>query len=132
MLYRNKITYGNIKITIMVKKFYFSNNIPNFMTKNYFKLISKSLHIYEKEFEDDNILNVEDPRKKINWIIDKLRIKFKSNFNLGKDITIDEFLIFFKGRNSMKFYKSLKPIKWGFKVLCKVDLETNYLYNLFF
>ena len=32
----------------------------------------------------------------------------------------------------MKFYKSLKPIKWGFKVLCKVDLETNYLYNLFF
>ena len=32
----------------------------------------------------------------------------------------------------MKFYKSLKPIKWGFKVHCMVDSKTNYLYNLFF
>ena len=88
------------------KNFIFLNNIPNFMTKNYFKLISKSLHIYEKEFGDDIILNVEDPRKKINWMK-----KFKSNFNLGKDITIDESMILFKGRNSMKFYMPLKPIK---------------------
>ena len=35
------------------------------MTKNYFKLISKSLFIYEKEFWDDIILNVGDKNIKL-------------------------------------------------------------------
>ena len=61
------------------------------MAKNYFKIISKQPYIYEKEFGDDNILKIEEPRYKINFIIDLLRIKYKSIFQL--DITIDESMI---------------------------------------
>ena len=39
------------------------------MAKNYFKIISKQPYIYEKEFGDDNILNIEDPRYKIYFIV---------------------------------------------------------------
>ena len=68
----------------------------------------------------------------MNWIIDKFRIKFRLILIQEKNITVDEFIILFKGRNSMKLYMPLKPIKWVFKVNCFVDYETIYLYNLFF
>ena len=51
---------------------------------------------------------------------------------MGNDITIDESLIHFTGRNNMKFYITMKPHKWGFKIHLLWDSNTNYLYNMFF
>ena len=41
-------------------------------------------------------------------------------------------MIKFEGRNNMIFYILSKPIKWGFKLHCLVDRNTNYLYNVIF
>ena len=54
----------NIKI-IIFNNFIFQIIFQILWLKNYFKLISKSLFIYEKEFWDDIILNVGDKNIKL-------------------------------------------------------------------
>ena len=57
---------------------------------------------------------------------------FKNNYKLGSNITIDESLLHFTGRNNMKFYIPMKPHKWGFKIHLLCDSNTKYLYNMLF
>ncbi len=42
--------------------------------------------------------------------------KLPKYFILGKNITKDESLLNFTGRNNMKYYIPMKPHKWGFKI----------------
>ena len=41
-------------------------------------------------------------------------------------------MIKFEGRNNMIFYIPRQSIKWGFKLHCLVDSNSNYLYNVIF
>lgn len=43
--------------------------------------------------------------------------------------SIDEHMIKFKGHNIMKQYIKNKPIKWGFKMWCRCESSTGYLYH---
>ena len=54
---------------------------------------------------------------------------FQKNYNFGRCGTIDESMINFKGRSSIKQYLPLKPIKRGYKVWCLCDPITDYLFN---
>jgi len=105
----------------------YKNLINRVMPKNYFFLLSKALHFPEKEErEEDTSCSKDedkseisfrvDPRQKINLYLEKLAKNFQKYYILGKNITIDESLLQFKGRNSMKFYIPMKPHKWGFKI----------------
>ena len=58
-----------------------------------------------------------------------MRRNFQKNYNFGRCGTIDESMIKFKGRSSIKQYLPLKPIKRGYKVWCLCDLVTGYLFN---
>ena len=49
-----------------------------------------------------------DQRYKINFFLEKLAENFKKNYDLEENITIDESLVYVKGRNSMKFYIPMK------------------------
>ena len=73
---------------------------------------------------------VIDPRHKIQLYLEKLAQNFQKYYVLGQNITIDESLVHFKGRNCMKFYIPMKPYKWGFKIHLLVDSDTTYLYNM--
>ena len=88
--------------------------IKSLMPKTYFFLLSKSLHFPEKEENDSNsssdfdksesnTVNI-DPRHRINLYLEKLSKNFQKYYELGKNITIDESLVHFTGRNTMKFY----------------------------
>ena len=121
---------------------------------NYFCLLAKVLHFPEKEkdkkkeeketesttteneLSSSNLTSESgvkiDPRHKINFYLQKLGENFQKFYELGQNITIDESLLLFKGRNSMKFYIPMKPHKWGFKIHCLCDSDTHYLYNMLF
>jgi len=73
-----------------------------------------------------------DPRAKFKLYLEKLAQNFQKYYVLGKNITIDESIIQFKGRNNMKFYIPMKPHKWGFKIHLLCDSDTHYLYNMLF
>lgn len=78
------------------------------------------MYFPEKEsfdFENDAIDNDNDPRHKINFFIEKLNKNFRKYYKPGKNITIDESLVHFIGKNNMKFYIPMKPHKWGLKFI---------------
>ena len=53
------------------------------------------------------------PRNKVLWYLNHL---IEISKNLVISLTIDETMVFFRGRSRMKFYMSVKPTKWGFKM----------------
>ena len=128
------------------KSFVFSNRIPEIMSRDYFCLILKALHLPENNFEyiedeteseisgdemdfeeTDEFIN--DPRYKIEFFLEELIKNSKKYFKLGKNITIDETMIFFRGRSLMRFYLPAKPHKWGFKLHSLVDSCTYYIFD---
>ena len=66
---------------------------------------------------------------KVFDFISLLRKNFQKNFRLSTNISIDESIIKFKGRSSLKQFLPSKPIKRGYKVWCLADSLTGYLYN---
>ena len=123
--------------------------IPKIRSKNFFKMIGSALHLSINEdnpLDDENDLpnnkiqevdiernnNLNYPREKINAYLKRIIQNSQKYFILGKEITIDESMIKFEGRNNMIFYIPSKPIKWGFKLHCLVDSNSNYLYNVIF
>ena len=47
-------------------------------------------------------------------------------------MTIDETMVAFRGRSTMRFYMPAKPNKWGFKFHSLVESKTSYYYDLIF
>ena len=47
--------------------------------------------------------------------------QFKDNFTPGRDVAIDEAMVKYKGRSSLKQYMPKKPIKKGFKAWMRED-----------
>jgi len=66
---------------------------------------------------------------KVQSFIEISRRTFQKNYNFGRYGTIDESVIKFKARSSLKQYLPLKPIKRGYKVWCLCDSVTGYLFN---
>ena len=88
--------------------------------------ILKNLH-----FVDNTTRNEGSSKSfKIDLVIGHLNTAFKDA--LGDDSTqsIDEHMIKFKGRSSMKQYIKSKPIKWGFKAWMRCASSTGYAYHL--
>ena len=66
---------------------------------------------------------------KIQPIIDSLQQSFQSVYSPGKDASVDEAMIPFKGRSSLKQYMPLKPVKRGIKVWALADASNGYMSN---
>ena len=100
------------------------------MSRNRFLDISRYLHFAD----NSNLAPSGSPEYnklgKIECVMKMLGEQFKTIYNLHKDISIDEAMIPFKGRSSMKQYLPLKPVKRGFKVWVMADAHTGYVSSL--
>ena len=113
----------------------YTNFLPNIISKNRYKLLASALHIPDDDNEnnndeEDNSQN--DPRHKIIWLLDNMKVLFQKYYILSDKITVDETMIPSKSRQIMKQYMPMKPIKWGFKLHCLTDAPNNYLYDYIF
>lgn len=50
-----------------------------------------------------------------------------SSYVPGRDVVVDEAMIPFKVRSSLKQYTPMKPVKRGIKVWCLADGKTGYV-----
>ena len=66
---------------------------------------------------------------KVKNFTEILRRNFRENYNFGRCGTIDESMIKFKGKSSIKQYLPLNPIKRDYKVWCLCEPITGYLFN---
>ena len=70
-----------------------------------------------------------DALYKVRPMLEKLLQNFKCNYNLGRELSIDERMIGFKGRISFIQYMPKKPTKWGLKAYVLADSTTGYTYS---
>ena len=95
--------------------------ITNGWTKRRFWAFLHCLHLNN----NSTALPREDPNydklHKVRPIIEAVRLNCLSNFNPSRDNAIDEAMVAYKGRSSLKQYCPLKPIKRGY-IKCGVVL----------
>ena len=65
--------------------------------------------------------------QKVKPILLSLSNKCMENFIPGRDVAIDEAMVKYKGRSSLKQYMPKKPIKRGFKIWMRADSKTGYV-----
>ena len=68
-----------------------------------------------------------DKLGKIRPIIRMLNESLQALYHPHKDVSIDEAMIPFKGRSSMKQFMPNKPVKRGFKVWVRADATNGYI-----
>ena len=90
-------------------------------SRNRFELI-KCLHACEVDATG---------KAKIEPFVERLVVNFQNTFYPFKNIWIDEMVIGFKGRFSMRQYNPQKPSKHHIKTFGLCDSATGYCYNLF-
>lgn len=64
---------------------------------------------------------------KVRPLLDYFGEKFKISFSPSRYVSIDESMVAFKGRSSMKQYMPQKPIKRGFKIWVMCCAVTGYM-----
>ena len=67
--------------------------------------------------------------KKVDPVISTLKQNFQAAYYPNRELSIDEAMIPFKSRSSMKQYVPLKPVKRGFKVWAMAHTLNGYMYD---
>lgn len=96
-------------------------NVPcvsNTMSRNRFDNILSNLHV-----QDNSLIptNNKDKLLKLRPFINYCNEIFSTSYHGTRELSIDESMIIFKGRNCMKQYNPQKPIKRGYKIWCLSD-----------
>lgn len=60
---------------------------------------------------------------KLRPLLDSLNDRFTMLYNVSRQVSIDESMILFKGRSSLKQYNPMKPIKRGYKLWMRADMD---------
>ena len=85
---------------------------------------------------NSTLLNIADPGYdrlcKVRPIITVVQQACRLSFNGRQNQSIDEAMIAFKGRSSMKQYMPMKPTKRGFKVWVRSDAKNGYMCQMDF
>ena len=97
------------------------------ISRERFREIHKYLH-----FADNISLPIRgqpgyDRLGKVRPVIDFFNKKFIALYNSGRDQSIDEAMVPYKGRSSLKQYMPKKPIKRGFKVWVRAEADIGYV-----
>ncbi|XP_024119090.1 piggyBac transposable element-derived protein 3 [Oryzias melastigma] len=97
--------------------------VADVMSRDRWEEIKRNLH-----FCDNTAPKNDDKLYKIRLIIDSLLPKFQA-LPQNQMLCIDEQMVPFKGRSSLKQYIPKKPYKWGYKIFVLCD--TNGLVHSF-
>ena len=95
------------------------------LPRDRFELIFWVLHVCHS--------NTGSPMKKIdkvNTFFNMLLSKFRTSYDVGRNIAIDETMVGFCGRFAAKQYMPKKPTKWGIKAFTMADSATGYMVNI--
>ena len=103
--------------------------ISSIMSRDRFFEIFYYLHLVNNSLKPKRESKDYGKIYKVKNFTEILRRNFQKNYNFGRCGTIDESMIKFKGRSSIKQYLPLKPIKRGYKVWCLCDPITGYLFS---
>ena len=98
--------------------------------RNRFAKISQYLHLNDKRRELPRGHANHNKLFKVRPLLDSVVEAIKSEYRPSKNVSIDEAMIPFKGRLSLKQYMPLKPVKRGIKVWECADSSNGFICDL--
>jgi len=117
-------------------RLYWSND-PNFYcdrvaqvmsVKRFLKLL-RCIHLNDNSKMPQRQSQEFDKLFKICPLVSHLQEIYKTIYKPSRYLAVDESMVAFKGRSSMKQFMPLKPIKRGFKVWALADSQSGFLLN---
>ena len=112
-------------------KHYWSNNVDlkvplvsNAMPGNSYQQILPNLPVNDSSAMPENNT---DKLFKIRPFVDVVNNNFILFYNVNEYISVDESVILFKGRSSLKQYNPMEPIKCGYKIWARADVDSYYV-----
>ena len=108
---------------------YGNEGIKKVFSRDRFKEIGRFLHFSNSAEEPKRGEQGYDRLFKVRHILEHTRENFKKAYKPGKNLSIDEGMIAYKGRIGFKQYMPQKPIKYGMKVWLCADPQNGYVLN---
>lgn len=105
------------------------STFSSIMSRDRFSLLLRFLHLNDSTKYIPKGEPGYDPLYKLRPFVDPLIANFKAAFTLGRELSVDEGMIGFKGRLWFLQYMPKKPTKWGMKAFVLADSATGYTYN---
>ena len=99
------------------------------MSRNTFTKILSNIHFADNTKIPPKTSSKYSKTFTVDEFPNSLMKNFKTNYNLDENVSIDESMVKFKGRSSLKQYLPLKPTKHGFKVWTLADSKNGYVYS---
>ncbi|XP_052824026.1 piggyBac transposable element-derived protein 4-like [Octopus bimaculoides] len=103
--------------------------ISSIMLKTRCLKISQYLHLTDSTNASSKNDLKYDPLFKVRPVIDLLVNNYEAVYLLGKNLSVDETMIGYKGRVHFWQYMPAKPTKWGIKIWEVCESETGYCVN---
>ena len=100
------------------------------MSYRRFRVLLSCLHLVDNSTAVRRGDTGFDKLHKIRPLLDIIQQKIKSSYNPHQEVSIDEAMVGFKGRSSLKQYMLMKPTKRGFKIWCLCDSTNGYTYAI--
>ena len=97
------------------------------MPRNRFLEIWSNLHLTDNSKMPRPGNENFDKLYKVRQFLEDLKANFKVNYNPHREQAVDEALIKYKARTSLKQYMPMKPIKRGIKMWCRADSTNGFL-----
>ena len=101
--------------------------IADKMSRDRFLEIHKYLHFTNNEALESNN---DDRLWKVREVLDMMQSRFVSLYDPHRECAIDEAMVPYKGRSSLKQYMPKKPVRRGLKVWLRADSLTGYVSQL--
>jgi hypothetical protein len=102
-------------------------SLARIMTVARFETITRYLHVNNNSQMPARGTPGFDKLFKVRPFLESICANFLTQYVPHKEVAIDEAMIKFKGRSSLKQYMPMKPIKRGIKMWCRADGINGYL-----
>ena len=99
------------------------------ISRERFRDITRYLHFADNTHLRQRGDPAFDRLGKVRPVIDAVSHSVASKYAPSRDIVVDEAMIPFQGRSTLKQYLPLKPVKRGIKVWCLGDSTNGYIHN---
>jgi len=99
------------------------------MPENRFMKLLNNFHISDNSTAVPRDDPAFDRLRKVRPLLTKMNNLFLKNAVSTYSQSIDEAMILFKGRSSLRQYMPLKPTKRGYKVWVRADSKSGYVYQ---
>ena len=108
---------------------YHYSPIADRITRDRFRDISRYLHFVENATLTPRGSPGYDRLGKVRPVIDHLSSRFSDLYDPHREVAVDEAMIKFTGRSTLKQFMPMKPVKRGIKVWALADSHNGYFHK---